>query len=46
MLQLPEKLRNVLEAMVEEKRLVNLKNEAIEILSMVVASIKTARYRK
>jgi hypothetical protein len=30
----------------DEKRLVDLKNEAIEILSMVVASIKTARTRK
>ena len=32
--------------LMEEKRLVDLKNEAIEILSMVVASIKTARTRK
>jgi hypothetical protein len=29
--------------LMDEKRLVDLKNEAIEIFSMVVASIKTAR---
>jgi four helix bundle protein len=32
--------------LMDEKRLVDLKNEAIEILSMVVASIKTARSRE
>lgn len=32
--------------LMDEKRLVDLKNEAIEIVSMVVASIKTARSRK
>ncbi|HBL23380.1 MAG TPA: four helix bundle protein [Deltaproteobacteria bacterium] len=32
--------------LMDEKRLVELKNEANEILSMVVASIKTARSRK
>ena len=30
----------------DENRLIDLKNEANEILSMVVASIKTARARK
>ena len=32
--------------LMDEKRLAELKNEAIEILSMVVASIKTARSKK
>ena len=32
--------------LMDEKRLIDLKNEANEILSMVVASIKTARARK
>jgi len=32
--------------LMEEKLLIDLKNEANEILSMVVASIKTARSRK
>ena len=32
--------------LMDEKRLIELKNEANEILSMVVASIKTARSRK
>ena len=32
--------------LMEEKRVVDLKNEANEILSMVVASIKTARSKK
>ena len=32
--------------LMDEKRLIDLKNEANEILSMVVASIKTARSRK
>jgi len=32
--------------LMEEKHLADLKNEAIEILLMVVASIKTARSRK
>jgi hypothetical protein len=32
--------------MMDEKRLIGLKTEANEILSMVVASIKTARTRK
>ena len=32
--------------LMDKKRLIELKNEAIEIFSMVVASIKTARSRK
>ena len=32
--------------LMDEKRLIELKNEANEIISMVVASIKTARSRK